>query len=232
MPAAKMGDKVQGLDIHIIMIPTPGGPVPTPLPHPFAGTIMQETSTDVMIENKPAATVNSIATNLPPHIPQGGSFAKPPANQGTVIMGSATVLINGKPAARMGDTVLECNDPIDAPTGSIICSSTVLIGGPSAPSPIEAGGGAQLTEQSFVKSEKSKEAGPTGPRAGEDTTSQKGKGSLNVLCVNSEGEPVANCDYEIILAGGQSRKGKTNSEGRIIEDNVDPGQCEVHIYPK
>lgn len=29
-PAAKMGDKVVGMDIHIVMIPSPGGPVPTP----------------------------------------------------------------------------------------------------------------------------------------------------------------------------------------------------------
>src|SRR5215472_4939499 len=132
-PAAKQGDKVQGVDIHIVMIPTPGGPVPTPLPHPFSGTILQGTSTDVMIEKMQAATVDSVAMNIPPHIPQGGPFQAPPGNQGKVMMGSATVLINGKPAARMGEMVRECNDPIDAPTGRIIAGSTVIIGGPSSP---------------------------------------------------------------------------------------------------
>ena len=34
-PAAKQGDKVVATDIHIVNIPSPGGPVPTPLPHPF-----------------------------------------------------------------------------------------------------------------------------------------------------------------------------------------------------
>jgi len=39
MPAAKQFDPVMGVDIHIILIPTPGGPVPTPLPHPFIGMV-------------------------------------------------------------------------------------------------------------------------------------------------------------------------------------------------
>ncbi|MBD3256990.1 hypothetical protein GF377_01060, partial [candidate division GN15 bacterium] len=47
MPAAKQNDKVVGVDIHIIMIPSPGGPVPTPLPHPFNGMLMQALSTSV-----------------------------------------------------------------------------------------------------------------------------------------------------------------------------------------
>jgi uncharacterized Zn-binding protein involved in type VI secretion len=128
-PAAKMGDKVVGTDIHIVLIPSPGGPVPTPLPHPFAGTITGNCSPNVMIGGMPAATLGSMATNLPPHIPQGGPFANPPTNQGTVIKGSATVLINNKPAARTGDTVMTCNDPAPAPTSSIVAVSTVDIGG-------------------------------------------------------------------------------------------------------
>lgn len=128
-PAAKMGDKVVGTDIHIIMVPTPGGPVPTPLPHPFAGTLTGGCSANVLIGGQPAATLGSTATNAPPHIPQGGPFQLPPTNQGTVAKGSATVLINNKPAARTGDTVLTCNDPAPAPTGSIVAVGTVLIGG-------------------------------------------------------------------------------------------------------
>jgi uncharacterized Zn-binding protein involved in type VI secretion len=128
-PAAKMGDKVVGTDVHIILIPTPGGPVPTPLPHPFAGTITGGCSPNVMIGGQPAAILGSTATNAPPHIPQGGPFQIPPTNQGTVMKGSATVLINNKPAARTGDTVMTCNDPAPAPTSSIIAAGTVLIGG-------------------------------------------------------------------------------------------------------
>ena len=73
MPAAKQGDMVQAMDTHIVMVPSPGGPVPTPTPgHPFNGMINGGLSTDVMIGGLPAATVGSTATNQPPHLPIGG----------------------------------------------------------------------------------------------------------------------------------------------------------------
>ena len=50
-------------------------------------------------------------------------------NRGQIIMGSATVLINGKGAARNGDTANTCNDPADMPVGTVIAVGTVLIGG-------------------------------------------------------------------------------------------------------
>ena len=128
-PGAKQGDKVVGTDVHIIMIPSPGGPVPTPVPHPFTGTITGGCSTNVLIGGMPAATLGSTATNAPPHVPQGGPFQVPPTNQGSVVKGSGTVLINNKPAARAGDTVNTCNDPSPAPTSSIVAVSTVDIGG-------------------------------------------------------------------------------------------------------
>lgn len=127
-PAAKEGDQVIAVDTHIIMIPTPGGPVPTPLPHPFSGKIDGTLSSNVNIMGKPAATVGSTATNTPSHIPQGGPFQRPPSNSGTVKMGSQTVKINGKAAARMGDTAITCNDPSDMPIGTVIAAGTVLIG--------------------------------------------------------------------------------------------------------
>jgi uncharacterized Zn-binding protein involved in type VI secretion len=128
LPAAKQGDKIIAVDIHIIMIPSPGGPIPTPLPHPYAGIINGNLSQDVKIMGLPAATVDSTASNLPPHIPQGGPFQKPPSNKATIKMGSATVKINGKMAARNGDTAMTCNDPSDMPVGTVISVGTVLIG--------------------------------------------------------------------------------------------------------
>jgi uncharacterized Zn-binding protein involved in type VI secretion len=129
MPAAKQGDQILATDIHIIMIPTPAGPVPTPLPHPFVGIINSGCSTDVKVMGMPAAIQGSEAMNTPPHIPQGGPFQKPPMNKGKIILGSFTVLINGKPAARMGDTAMTCNDPADLPVGKVIAAGTVMIGG-------------------------------------------------------------------------------------------------------
>ena len=128
-PAAKQGDQVMATDIHIVMIPSPGGPIPTPLPHPFTGILDNGLSQNVNVQGMPAATQGSTATNTPAHIPQGGPFQAPPKNQATVQLGSATVMVNGKPAARNGDTCMTCNDPSDLPAGTIIAASTVMIGG-------------------------------------------------------------------------------------------------------
>jgi len=75
-----------------------------------------------------AATVDSTATNTPSHIPQGGPFQSPPSNKGTIKMGSTTVKINGKDAARNGDMAETCNDPSDMPVGTVIAVGTVMIG--------------------------------------------------------------------------------------------------------
>jgi uncharacterized Zn-binding protein involved in type VI secretion len=104
-PAAKQGDIVQAVDTHIVMVPSPGGPVPTPTPgHPFNGMINGSLSTTVRIMGMPT-------------------------NQGTIITGSATVRINGQPAARNGDTANTCNDPAPLPVGTVIAVGTVMIGG-------------------------------------------------------------------------------------------------------
>ena len=127
--AAKQGDQVMATDIHIVMMPSPGGPIPTPLPHPFTGILDNGLSQNVNVQGMPAATQGSTATNTPAHIPQGGPFQSPPKNQATVQLGSSTVMVNGKPAARNGDTCMTCNDPSDLPAGTIIAASTVMIGG-------------------------------------------------------------------------------------------------------
>src|SRR4051812_4167893 len=109
-PAANKNSTVVGVDTHIVMVPTPGGPVPTPLPHPFSGMMDGGLVSSVNIGGQPAAVVNSTATNNPSHIPTppGTSFQQPPSNKGTVQMGSATVKIGGQGAARMGDPVNTC----------------------------------------------------------------------------------------------------------------------------
>jgi uncharacterized Zn-binding protein involved in type VI secretion len=105
--------------------------VPTPLPHPFAGMLSMNLAMTVLVNGLPAATVGSVAVNASPHLPTppGTSFTSPPRNQGVVQAGSPTVLIGGRPAARVVDPVLTCNDPVDLPVGTITTGSpTVLVG--------------------------------------------------------------------------------------------------------
>jgi uncharacterized Zn-binding protein involved in type VI secretion len=126
-PAAKKDDKVMAVDMHMIQPPGPSSPVP--VPHPFAGKLDGALSSDVKIEGKAPAMVDSTATNSPSHTPIGGSFVNPPTNKGKVTMGSGTVKINGKKAARAGDSAETCNDPKDLPVGTVMATSKVNIGG-------------------------------------------------------------------------------------------------------
>lgn len=129
VPAAKQGDKIiSPNDMH--MIQPPGAPPPPPMivPHPFMGIINGGLSQNVKIMGMPAATKGSTATNTPSHVPNGGQFVKAPSNKATILLGSATVKINGKPAARNGDIAMTCNDPADMPVGKVVAVGTVNIG--------------------------------------------------------------------------------------------------------
>lgn len=127
-PAAKQGDTIVGTDTHILLVPSPGGPVPTPTPMPFSGTLATGLSADVLVCTQPAAVQGSQAMNVPPHVPAAGPFQRPPSNTATVHVGTAKVLVNNKPAARVGDQAMTCNDPADAPQGVIVGGATVLYG--------------------------------------------------------------------------------------------------------
>lgn len=128
-PAAKRGDHVTAIDTHLTLIQPPEPPSPVPMEYPFSGVIDGGLSSNVKIMGRPAATVGSTATNTPPHIPIGGTFVNPPTNRGQIIMGSRSVNINGKPAARAGDIAKTCNDPTDLPVGTVEAQGTVFIGG-------------------------------------------------------------------------------------------------------
>ena len=139
-PAAKEGDLIINLeppmDIHIVLVPTPTGEVPVPTPFPFRGELSLLLSENVFINARPAATVGSMALNEPPHIPVDGTFQFPPSNEGIVIQGSISVLINGKPAARQGDAAQTCHDlppePVPqepTPLVQVVGAANVMIGG-------------------------------------------------------------------------------------------------------
>jgi uncharacterized Zn-binding protein involved in type VI secretion len=126
-PAARKGDRVTAIDMHLIQPPGPTSPVL--VAHPFSGIIDGNVSSNVTIGGAAAATKDSTATNTPPHVPIGGSFVNLPSNKGTITTGSTTVTINSKAAARAGDTARTCNDPVDLPVGTVVAVGTVTIGG-------------------------------------------------------------------------------------------------------
>ena len=133
-PGAKKMDQIVSVtpgDVHIIMIPSPGGPVPTPIPHPCTSIIKDKVAEKVKVMGQPGAVKGSISTHTPPHIPMGpGPFQKPPANKGEIVTASSNVFYEGKEAAMLGDTGKMCADPSDAPVGKVIgTAATVLIGG-------------------------------------------------------------------------------------------------------
>jgi RHS repeat-associated protein len=112
--AAKAFDPVTGVDVHIIQ---PPGPVPpVPVPHPFVGMLVDPMDfapiigSTVMVNGMPRATAGTGGQCIPPHIPIGGTFIKPPANECEVFMGSSTVVADGDPLSFMGMPVLSCHD--------------------------------------------------------------------------------------------------------------------------
>lgn len=97
-PAARL------TDMHTCPMVTPGLP---PIPH-VGGPIVGPGVPTVLIAKLPAAVVGDMCTCVGP--------------PDTIVKGSATVLIGGKPAARLGDTT--------AHGGTIVLGApTVMIGG-------------------------------------------------------------------------------------------------------
>ncbi|MEQ9411347.1 MAG: DUF6531 domain-containing protein [Fuerstiella sp.] len=153
--AAKHMDPVVGVDVHIIQ---PPGPVPpVPIPHPFIGFLIDPfdyvpiVGSTVMINGMHRAQAGTAGKCVPPHIPIGGVFVKPPANECEMFMGSATVEIDGDAQSYMSLPALSCQcigmPPIPRmnpkkksktkslvlPTSLVLpipCGPPVMIGGP------------------------------------------------------------------------------------------------------
>ncbi|MBR9919213.1 MAG: type VI secretion protein [Bacteroidetes bacterium] len=97
-PAARL------TDMHTCPMVTPGLP---PIPH-VGGPVVGPGVPNVLIGGLPAAVVGDMCTCVGP--------------PDSIVKGSATVMISGRPAARMGDTT--------AHGGSIVLGiPTVMIGG-------------------------------------------------------------------------------------------------------
>ncbi|MCL1848309.1 MAG: PAAR domain-containing protein [Clostridiales bacterium] len=124
--AAKQGDTITATDTHYVQPPSSSPPEPESFD--FDGIIDGGLCGSVLIMGKPAATVDSTATNMPPHIAESGAFVNPPENMATIATGSATVKIGGKAAARDGDSADTCDDLGVPQGGTISAGGSVNIG--------------------------------------------------------------------------------------------------------
>lgn len=114
MPAATHLDPVIGIDLHIVQ---PPGPVPPiPVPHPYVGIVFDPADyvpiigSTVKVNGMHRAIAGTAGKAVPPHIPIGGVFIKPPGNEDENFMGSATVSLDGDAAAYMALPCLSCSD--------------------------------------------------------------------------------------------------------------------------
>jgi RHS repeat-associated protein len=112
--AAKHFDVIVGLDVHIVQ--PPGTVPPVPIPHPFVGIVLDPfdylplIGSTVTVNGLPRAQAGSAGLSLPPHLPIGGLFVKPPGSEGELFMGSSTVEVEGEPFGYLGLPALTCSD--------------------------------------------------------------------------------------------------------------------------
>jgi uncharacterized Zn-binding protein involved in type VI secretion len=173
--------------------------------------------------------------------------------EGSVLIGSPTVLINNLMACRMGDIVVEKPGLALGPANPILMGCpTVLIGevGMGSTIPVRTGeammamssaigGDAGSTAQSLAKA--SQDAAATIPLAGQDALSQAiGVGPsqnsptttdqkvwVEIELLDESGKPVPNEPYRIELPDGSVTEGSTDDRGRARVDGIDPGNCKI-----
>jgi RHS repeat-associated protein len=152
MLAAKHFDPIIGIDIHIIQ---PPGPVPpVPIPHPFIGMVIDPfdyvpiLGSTVLVNGIHRAQAGTAGKCLPSHIPIGGTFIKPPGNEGEIFMGSSTVSVDGDAFSYLALPSLTCQDvgmpPPPRPkkkskTKSLVLPTSVVLPIPAGP-PVLVGG--------------------------------------------------------------------------------------------
>ncbi len=146
MIASTWTDPVLGVDTHIMLVPTPAGPVPTPLPLPFTGIVLDPAGMAmnmamggslILVNSLPATNCGTNVMNLPPHLPVPGPPAKGKLDDDALlIFGALNVELGGSLAVRLGDIAMSCNDPVRLPTSVVLAmpkGPLVLIPRPPVP---------------------------------------------------------------------------------------------------
>jgi uncharacterized Zn-binding protein involved in type VI secretion len=125
-PAVTLNDRIAATCAAHQIPGAYGGPTPGP-PMPFSAPLTLGLAPTVQVGGKPAAVQGSSGMCAPPHAglhPSDPHFA-PPAQIGRVLVGSATVLFEGKPAAYTGCQTSVCFNAPGIVTGTAV---TVQIG--------------------------------------------------------------------------------------------------------
>lgn len=165
----------------------------------------------------------------------------PPHGPGVVTRGSKTVRINGLPAARKGDKVIEAcggSDPI-----SIGCT-TVNIGDLAASG--SAGAGAEPADAVAGEAEDAADAVVEASAASAQpvTTASAPAGGgvgpllpppapdveptwIGIVLRDFDDQPMPNQDFTVTLRSGQVLSGRTDAEGYMRFDGVQPGAGDV-----
>jgi hypothetical protein len=109
-PAVVFNDRINGqCMLHQVPSPT-GAPMPSPLPLPFSAPLTLGLAAGVTIGGRPMAVVRSSGYNTPPHpgLHATDPYIVPTLQEGRVVSGSATVLVEKKQAAYNGCSVIQC----------------------------------------------------------------------------------------------------------------------------
>ena len=120
-PPIVQNDRIMGMCTHV-----PAAVPPPTIVLPFSAPLTDGLVDSVKIAGRAAAVMGSSGKNMPPHAGINDPFTSPSMQVGTILSGSATVLIGGKPAATATSTATCC---LPAPPGQLVPSvTTVLIG--------------------------------------------------------------------------------------------------------
>ena len=121
LPANKHLLPIVGIDIHIVNVPTPAGPVPMPIPQPFIGIMLDIIDyipflgSSININCLPRGctfTNGMLGTKKHIPLPPGGTFLLPPiiGHNSFNFFGSKTVNAQHSPLSPSGYQVMSCND--------------------------------------------------------------------------------------------------------------------------
>ncbi|MCU1346048.1 MAG: hypothetical protein JWL70_2314 [Acidimicrobiia bacterium] len=124
-PVAVTGDQITGVCMGH-QIPSPvGAPMPAP-PLPFAAPVVQQVAPTVLVGGKPVVVAGSWGLCSPPQVGLHASDPfQAPLQRGAVVVGSPTVLAEGKPVATAAATCTIC---FGLPGTLVATGVTVLVG--------------------------------------------------------------------------------------------------------